>query len=115
MYPTALNRMLQNPTKSPVVDETLQSLIRSKDTGRIDRKKVSDLLRDSALISGHSKRKVIFDVLKTRGGRKLIRGAIREELDERVVKAVFRRRKGTRSMMPRERGKRRFLSRYFKL
>ena len=115
MYPTALNRMFQNPTKSPVVDETLQSLIRSKDTGRIDRKKVSDLLRDSALISGHSKRKVISDVLKTRGGRKLIRGAIREELDERVVKAVFRRRKGTRSMMPRERGKRRSLSRYFKL
>ena len=85
MYPTALNRMMQNPSNSPVVDETLQNLIRSKETGRIDRGKISKLLQDSALISGYSRRKVLVDVLKTRGGRRLIRDALREEL-HRVVR-----------------------------
>lgn len=88
MYPTALNRMMQNPSNSPVVDETLQNLIRSKETGRIDRGKISKLLRDSALISGYSRRKVVLDVLKTKGGRRLIRDGLREEF------LHFVRRKG---------------------
>lgn len=79
MYPTALNRMMQNPSNSPVVDATLQNLIRSKQTGRIDRGKISKLLRDSALISGYSRRKVLLDVLRTRGGRRLIRDGLKEE------------------------------------
>ena len=79
MYPTALNRLMQNPSHSPVVDETLQNLIRSKETGRLDRDKISKLLRDSALISGYSRRKVLVDVLRTRGGRRLIRDALKEE------------------------------------
>ena len=116
MYPTALNRMMQNPSNSPVVDETLQNLIRSKETGRIDRGKISKLLRDSALISGYSRRKVLVDVLKTRGGRRLIRDALREEM-HRVV-----RRRGGRSAKKPQMAKnrkirrhRRRVSNYFRL
>jgi len=79
MYPYALNRLLQNPTKSSVVEKTLQSLIRSCD-GNIDRRKIRRLLRDSALISGVSKRRVMWDIVKTKPGRKLTGGIVREEL-----------------------------------
>ncbi|KAL7458558.1 hypothetical protein ACHAWC_010919 [Mediolabrus comicus] len=78
MYPYALSRLLRNPSKSEVVERTLQSLIRSED-GVIDRDKIRRLLRDSALISGQSKRRVIWDILKTKEGRRLTRGIVREE------------------------------------
>jgi len=78
MYPYALNRLLQNPTQSPVVERTLQTLIRSND-GRIDRRKIRRLLRDSALISGVSKRRVVWDVVKTKPGRKLTRSILGED------------------------------------
>mmetsp|Transcript_11647 Transcript_11647/g.21006 ORF Transcript_11647/g.21006 Transcript_11647/m.21006 type:complete len:111 (+) Transcript_11647:498-830(+) len=78
MYPYALNRLLQNPTQSPVVERTLQTLIRSND-GRIDRQKIQRLLRDSALISGVSKRRVVWDVIKTKPGRKLTRSILGED------------------------------------
>ena len=118
MYPTALNRMMQNPSNSPVVDETLQNLIRSKETGRIDRGKVSKLLRDSALISGNSRRKVLLDVLRTKGGRRLIRDALKEEFRHLVkrkggTKRAIIRREG-RQMAGRSRRRRR-LSNYFRL
>ena len=89
MYPYALNRLLQNPSGSSVVDRTLQTLIRSSD-GNIDRQKIRRLLRDSAMISGQSKRRVLFDILKTKPGRKLTRGILREELGS----YAGRRRKG---------------------
>jgi aarF domain-containing kinase len=79
MYPYALSRLLRNPSKSEVVARTLQSLIRSED-GKIDRKKIRRLLRDSALISGQSKRRVVWDVLKTKEGRILARGIVSEEI-----------------------------------
>ena len=78
MYPYGLSRLLRNPSKSEVVERTLQSLIRSED-GVIDRDKIRRLLRDSALISGQSKRRVIWDILKTKEGRRLTRGIVREE------------------------------------
>jgi len=79
MYPYALSRLLKNPSKSEVVARTLQSLIRSED-GKIDRNKIRRLLRDSALISGKSKRRVVWDVLKTKEGRILARGIVGEEI-----------------------------------
>jgi len=81
MYPYALNRLLQNPSQSPVVERTLQSLIRDTD-GRIDRQKIRQLLRDSAVISGKSKRHVVYDILRTKPGRKLTRSIIKEDLAE---------------------------------
>lgn len=92
MYPYALNRLLQNPSRSPVVERTLQKLIRSVD-GRIDREKIRRLLRDSALISGVSKRRVVWDVVKTKPGRKLSRSILGEEL--RTYMTGNRRRKAS--------------------
>ncbi|KAL3763960.1 hypothetical protein ACHAWU_003328 [Discostella pseudostelligera] len=83
MYPYALNRLLRNPTRSPVVDRTVQTLIRSPSedgTLIIDRQKIRRLLKDSASITGLSQRRVIWDVMKTRPGRKLTRSIVREEL-----------------------------------
>ena len=79
MYPYALNMLLLNPSGSPVVSSTVQNLIRSKD-GRINRERIRQLLRDSALISGRSKRRVAWDILKTREGRKLTREILGEEM-----------------------------------
>jgi aarF domain-containing kinase len=73
VYPYALNRMLRNPSDSQVVDDTLQSLIRSPVTGRIVRSKVGKLLDDAALVTGYKRRKLVFDILKTRGGLRLAR------------------------------------------
>ena len=84
MYPYALNRILENPSKSPVVEDTLQSLVRDKNTGRIDRQKIARMLRDSALFSGFSRRKVLRDVLRTRTGRRLAKEAILGELNYAV-------------------------------
>jgi len=88
MYPYALNRLLQNPSQSPVVERTLQTLIRDND-GRIDRQKIRQLLRDSAVISGKSKRHVVYDILRTKPGRNLTRNIIKEDLGE-----YYARRRG---------------------
>ena len=72
VYPYALNRLLQNPSGSPVVEETLLSLVRNQQTGSIDRQKLNRLLDDSATLTGYSRRRVIKDVLKTKGGKAFI-------------------------------------------
>lgn len=84
MYPYALNMLIFNPSESPVVASTVQSLIRSKRSGRIDRGKIRQLLRDSALISGRSKRRVAWDVVKTKEGRKLAISILGEELHTKL-------------------------------
>jgi len=88
MYPYALNRIMQNPTGSPVVDATLQKMVRCTDTGKIDRKKVQRLLKDSAAFTGFSRRKVLKDILKTKSGRKLAREAVGQ-----TMKYAFRFRR----------------------
>jgi aarF domain-containing kinase len=88
MYPYALNRIMLNPTGSPVVDATLQKMVRCTDTGKIDRKKVQRLLKDSAAFTGFSRRKVLKDILKTKSGRKLAREAVGQ-----TMKYAFRFRR----------------------
>lgn len=82
VYPYALNRLLKNPSRSQVVDDTLQTLMRSKETGRIDRGKVDQMLDDAALITGFKRRKVLTDILKTRGGLRLMRMMVLEGLGD---------------------------------
>lgn len=102
MYPFALSRLLTNPTKSPVVDRTLQRLIRSA-SGRIDRTRISELLRDSALITGYPRHRVIRDILKTKGGRRLALNLASEQFSyslpfrrsSRQAKVAKQRRKPT--------------------
>jgi len=129
MYPTALNRMLQNPTRSPVVERTLQSLIRSagdgagRGRGRIDRGKVSKLLRDSALLTGLSRGRILRDALGTRGGRRIARSVLAEGMTGRMRlrRSVSRRGGGEerreerrRRPSPKSAGRRR-LSDYLRL
>jgi predicted unusual protein kinase regulating ubiquinone biosynthesis (AarF/ABC1/UbiB family) len=57
MYPFALNRLLDNPSISQVVEDTLNSLIRSPD-GRYSRRRIMQLIDDSAMITGYRRRRV---------------------------------------------------------
>jgi hypothetical protein len=79
IYPYALNRLLRNPSDSSVVDDTLQSLIRSE-SGRVDREKVRKLLDDAALITGYKRRKVLLDIIGTQGGLRLTKNIVQESL-----------------------------------
>jgi len=85
MYPYAVLRLMKNPTGSPVVESTLQSLIRSKDTGRISRRKVLNLMRDTSRLTGYNRGKVIWDILKTKGGKKLALQCLLAELRNSLV------------------------------
>ena len=80
LYPYALQRLMVNPTDSAVMDDTLQNLIRSRETGRVELAKISKLLDDSAHLTGYKKQKVIRDVLKTPGGRRLARKIVQEQV-----------------------------------
>jgi predicted unusual protein kinase regulating ubiquinone biosynthesis (AarF/ABC1/UbiB family) len=80
LYPYALNRLLSNPNQNPVVEETLQSLIRSPITQRVDVKRVQTILEDSAFLTGYSKRQVVRDILSSDNGARLARLVVREEL-----------------------------------
>jgi predicted unusual protein kinase regulating ubiquinone biosynthesis (AarF/ABC1/UbiB family) len=93
MYPYALYRLLQNPTGSPVVEATLQNLIRSKETGRVDREKVSKLLRDTAMFTGFSRRKVLMDILKTKGGKRLMMHSLASELNHILLRRIIQKTK----------------------
>jgi predicted unusual protein kinase regulating ubiquinone biosynthesis (AarF/ABC1/UbiB family) len=73
LYPYALNRLLLNPSASPVVDATLWSLLTDARTSRVDPTRVRKLLDDSAAITGFSRRKVLLDILKTPKGRSVAR------------------------------------------
>lgn len=97
MYPYALNRIMQNPTGSPVVDSTLQKMVRCTETGKIDREKVQRLLRDSAAITGFSRRKVLRDILKTKSGRKLAREGVGQEVGSVARLQWLRRPRGSRT------------------
>ena len=86
LYPYALSRLLTNPTKSSVMDDTVQNLLRSPETGRVELDKVSQLLEESAHLTGYRKRKVIRDVLKTPGGRRLARKVVQEKIKDAPVR-----------------------------
>jgi predicted unusual protein kinase regulating ubiquinone biosynthesis (AarF/ABC1/UbiB family) len=73
IYPFALTRLLNNPSMSPVVDKTLMGLTRSPVTGRVSYDRLLHLLDDSAMFTGYSKRKVLTDILKSKGGRRFVR------------------------------------------
>jgi hypothetical protein len=80
LYPYVLGRLLSNPTNSPVVESTLQSLIRSPFTGHVDSQRVQKLLDDSTLLTGFSKKKVLVDIFRSRSGPRLARIFVKEQL-----------------------------------
>eukprot|EP00816_Leptocylindrus_hargravesii_P000538 CAMPEP_0196827596 /NCGR_PEP_ID=MMETSP1362-20130617/94242_1 /TAXON_ID=163516 /ORGANISM="Leptocylindrus danicus, Strain CCMP1856" /LENGTH=553 /DNA_ID=CAMNT_0042208241 /DNA_START=664 /DNA_END=2325 /DNA_ORIENTATION=+ len=72
VYPFALQRLMKNPSGSPVVEKTLQSLICRQD-GSVDRRKVEKLLRDASALTGMRRRDVLKDVVSSRRGRQFLR------------------------------------------
>jgi aarF domain-containing kinase len=80
VYPYALNRLLSNPSNSPVVAATLQSLIRNPMTRRVDVKRVRKLLDDSKALTGYSRRKLMKDILSSGAGSDLARMVVKEQL-----------------------------------
>jgi aarF domain-containing kinase len=85
MYPFALNRLLNNPSQSPIVDKTLMSLLRSPATQAVEVHRIQKLLEDSALLTGYSRRRVLQDVVASKGGRRTIRKVLREMLVSRFT------------------------------
>lgn len=95
LYPYALNRLMVNPTSSQVMDDTLQNLIRSPETGQVELHKISRLLEESAHMTGFRKRKVLRDVLTTAGGRRLARKVVGEKIRLRSRLAFLRKEEST--------------------
>ncbi len=83
LYPYALERILANPTGSPVVATTLEHLITNN--GRIDNHKIQQLVKDITKLTGCSKRKLFRDVVKSSNGPRLLRRIINEPI-VRVVR-----------------------------
>ena len=86
VYPFALQRLMKNPSGSPIVDQTLKNLI-CNDDGTIDRVKATTLLRDASTLSGVRRRVVIRDILQSKGGRKFLRSLGRDEVKNRIKRA----------------------------
>ena len=84
LYPYAIGRIFSNPTDSPIVEGTLQSLIRNPSTGTISLRKVRKLLKDASNYSGHSKRKVVVDIARSKSGPGLVVRLVREQTVGRV-------------------------------
>ena len=79
LYPYALKSLLQNKSGSPVVDSTLKSLIYN-DRGHVDREKLFTVLQDSSALTGQSKRRIILDAIKYKGGKKLAKSVLTDVL-----------------------------------
>ena len=60
VYPFALRRLLADPTSSPLVRDTLWTLV-TDDSGAVRPSKLRALLRDTALLSGVSRRRIVAD------------------------------------------------------
>jgi predicted unusual protein kinase regulating ubiquinone biosynthesis (AarF/ABC1/UbiB family) len=89
LYPYALKRLLSNPNKSPVVEATLQNLIRSPVTGRVDKSRVQKLLDDSTTLTGFSRAKVVRDILSSKSGPRLARIILQEQIRQVLGRGRF--------------------------
>ncbi|KAG7345834.1 ABC-1 domain containing protein [Nitzschia inconspicua] len=89
LYPFTIQRLLDNPSNSPVVDDTLTSLVEDPVTGKIQRNKVQQLIDDASYYSGYPRRKIIKDVLKSNNGRRLVRRLVREQSMDAVRKVLW--------------------------
>jgi predicted unusual protein kinase regulating ubiquinone biosynthesis (AarF/ABC1/UbiB family) len=85
LYPYALKRLLSNPNQSPVVDATLQSLIRNPVTGRVDKGRVQKLVDDSTTLTGYSRVRVLRDILSSKNGPRLARIVVLEQIREMLA------------------------------
>eukprot|EP00977_Amphora_coffeiformis_P006779 scaffold1485_cov171-Amphora_coffeaeformis.AAC.18 len=86
VYPFALNRLLQNPSLSKTVADTTLDLLRSPQTGLVELSRGRMIVEEAARLTGKPKRRIIADILSTRGGRRTIGKAIRISRDQKKAK-----------------------------
>lgn len=90
LYPYALERLISNPNRSVIVEKTLIDLVYSKETGEPDPKRIDKLVTDIVALTGVSRRKVLLDIARTKGGSVLFRrmcvGLIKESQQRRSQK-----------------------------
>mmetsp|Transcript_32041 Transcript_32041/g.78011 ORF Transcript_32041/g.78011 Transcript_32041/m.78011 type:complete len:117 (+) Transcript_32041:37-387(+) len=91
LYPYAMERLLYNPTQSSVVDTTLNSLVESPISGKVDVVKVRKLVEDISNYSQYSKRRVTRDILYSPNGSKLIQRLAQETAISAASKINARR------------------------
>lgn len=72
IYPFALRRLLADPRGSPVLRKTLVRLTHDEQ-GRLDRRRLGRLLRETARFSKRSRRRIIWDAARSPGGRAFVR------------------------------------------
>lgn len=70
MYPFALERLMKNPSASPVLQRTLRDLARDPKSGHLSRHMAMELVGIAASFQGAEKREVLKDLLRTPTGRK---------------------------------------------
>lgn len=92
VYPFALDRLLRNPNLSTTVADTTLDLLRDSETGLVRLSKGFEILKETARLTGRSKRKVAVDVISTRGGRQTLRRAARISFLQQVT--TLKGRKG---------------------
>jgi aarF domain-containing kinase len=96
VYPYALNRILSNPSRSTVVEDTLLGLLRNRESGRFDRVLIEKLITDSVALSGSTRREVLLEVLSSRFGKRIARKVVSELLLDRVQSRPRRNTAGSR-------------------
>jgi len=72
IYPFALRRLLADPRGSPVLRETLVRLTHDK-RNRLDFVRLSRLLQVTAQLSKRSRRRIVWDAVRSKGGRAFVR------------------------------------------
>ena len=71
IYPYSINRLMRNPSVSKKVQETFVEICRSPTTKLISPKRVRMLLNDWSLWTGYRKRRVVWDLVTSAGGRRV--------------------------------------------
>ena len=71
IYPYSINRLMRNPSVSKKVQETFVEICRSPTTKLISPKRVRMLLNDWSLWTGYRKRRVLWDLVTSAGGRRV--------------------------------------------
>lgn len=97
LYPYALRHLLSNPNGSIVVESTLQNILRSPESGLIDKYRVGKLIDDTVQLTGYTRSRIIRDILSTESGPRVARMFIVEQLRKRIL--FFGTRKNKLSLL----------------
>ena len=84
IYPYSINHLMRNPQVSSKAQETFLEICRNPKTKLVDWGRFNLLLNDWALLTGHRKRRIFWDLLTSRGGRHVSRRIVQEWFLKRI-------------------------------